>query len=87
MQGKYRLLAEATCVCDKASITIAVPRLEIQHVLYSIIQYMNTEILYDARYWKRIKVLLRLFLNIRPYSRANNSSSECKGLGPQTENE
>jgi hypothetical protein len=50
MQGEYTFLTEATCVCDKASITIAVPRLEIQDMLYIIIHYMNPEILYDARY-------------------------------------
>jgi len=56
MPGKYRLLAEETCLCDKASITTTVPRLGIQDMLciiiiiIIIIQYMNHEILYDARY-------------------------------------
>jgi hypothetical protein len=80
MPGKYRILDEATCLCDEASITTAVLRLEIQDMLYVIIiQYMNPEILYDARYWKRIKVLLSLFVNIWLYIRASISSSECKG--------
>jgi len=66
MPGKYRFLDEATCLCDEASITTAVPRLEIEDMLcvVIIIQYMNPKILYNARYWKRIKVLLSLFVNI-----------------------
>jgi hypothetical protein len=52
MPRKYRLLAEATCLHDKASITTAVLRLEIQDMLCTIIiiQYMNPEILCDAKY-------------------------------------
>jgi hypothetical protein len=40
-----------------------VPRLEIQDMLYIIIHYMNPEILYDARYWKKdqgfVKVIFK----------------------------
>ena len=50
MPGKSKLLAKTTFVCDTVFITTKVLRLEIQDMLCIIIQYMNPEILYDARH-------------------------------------